>query len=152
MAYAKINGISQYEGTISSYEARINDNVVRYGYDGIYKQTLNSLLSFHLPSDSGTLALTSDIPNVPDVSDLCKINFTYDISKCKEGSVNIFVNNSSKDFSVDSIKDKYNMVVFAYIIKNCNITANVDMILYNNNPNFTGKVSVTPGMLLIIPN
>lgn len=152
VAYAKINGISQYEGTISSYEARINDNVVRYGYDGIYKQTLNNLFSFHLPSDSGTLALTSDIPNVPDVSDLCKINSMYDISKCKEGSVNIFVNNSSKDFSVDSIKDKYNMVVFAYITKNCNITANVDMILYNNNPNFTGKVSVTPGMLLIIPN
>lgn len=152
MAYAKINGISQYEGTISSYEARINDNVVRYGYDGIYKQTLDSLLSFNLPSDSGTLALTSDIPNVPDVSDLCKINFMYDISKCKEGSVNIFVNNSSKDFSVDSIKDKYNMVVFAYITENCNITANVNMILYNNTPNFTGKVSVTPGMLLIIPN
>ena len=85
-------------------------------------------------------------------SDLCKINLMYDISKCKEGSVNIFVNNSSKDFSVDSIKDKYDMVVFAYVTRNCNITANVNTILYNNVPNFTGKVSVTPGMFLIIPN
>jgi hypothetical protein len=83
---------------------------------------------------------------------LCKANIMYDISKCKEDSINIFVNNSSKDFSIDSIKDKYGMVVFAYVVGNCNITANVNMILYNNVPNFTGKVSVTPGMFLIIPN
>ena len=151
VAYTKINGISKYKGTINSYEARIDDDAVRYCYDGIYKQTLNSSVSFHLPSKTGTLALTSDIPDVPDVSNLCKTNLTYDISKCKEGSINIFVNNSSKDFSVDSIKDKYRMVVFAYVVGNCNITANVSTILYNNVPNFTGKVSVTPGMFLIIP-
>lgn len=152
VAYTKINGISQYEGTISSYEARIDDDIARYSYDGIYKQTSNGIMSLRLPSKTGTLALTSDIPDVPDVSDLCKINLTYDISKCKEGSINIFVNNSSKDFSVDSIKDKPGIVVFAYVSKNCNITANVNMILYNNDPNFTGKVSVTTGMFLIIPN
>ena len=152
VAYAKIDAISQYNGAVSSYEAKEDNNYTTYNYNEIINKTGSSVTTLRFPSETGTLALTSDIPNVPDVSDLCKTNLTYDISKCKEGSVNIFVNNSGKDFSVDSIKDKYNMVVFAYVTKNCNITANVNMILYNNVPNFTGKVSVTPGMFLITPN
>ena len=152
VAYAKIGAISQYNGVVSSYEAKEDDNYTTYNYNNIINKTGSSVTTLRFPSETGTLALTSDIPNVPDVSDLCKTNLTYDISKCKEGSVNIFVNNSSKDFSLDSIKDKYNMVVFAYVTKNCNITTNVNMILYNNVPNFTGKVSVTPGMFLITPN
>lgn len=152
VAYAKIDAISQYNGVVSSYEAKEDNNYTTYNCNEIINKTGSSVTTLRFPSETGTLALTSDIPNVPDVSDLCKINLMYDISKCKEGSVNIFVNNSSKDFSVDSIKDKYNMVVFAYVTRNCNITANVDTILYNNVPNFTGKVSVTPGMFLIIPN
>lgn len=149
VAYTKINGISQYEGTISSYEAKNGTDTVRYSYDGIVRETNGGLVHFNFPSGVGTLALTSDIP---DTSNLCKANLTYDISRCKEGSINIFINNSSKDFSLDSIKDKYGMVVFAYVVENCNITANINMIIYNNVPNFTGKVSVTPGMFLIIPN
>lgn len=152
VAYAKIDAISKYDGVVSSYEAKEDDNYTTYNYNEINNKTGSSVTTLRFPSETGTLALTSDIPNVPDVSDLCKINLMFDISKCKEGSVNIFVNNSSKDFSVDSIKDKYNIVVFAYVTRNCNITANVDTILYNNVPNFTGKVSVTPGMFLIIPN
>ena len=152
VAYAKIDAISQYDGVVSSYEAKEDTNYTAYNYNEIINKTGSSVTTLRFPSETGTLALTSDIPNVPDVSDLCKINLMYDISKCKEGSVNIFVNNSSKDFSVDSIKDKYNMVVFAYVTRNCNITANVNTIIYNNVPNFTGKVSVTPGMFLIIPN
>ena len=152
VAYAKIGAISQYNGVVSSYEAKDDDNYTTYNYNEIINKTGSSVFTLRFPSETGTLALTSDIPNVPDVSDLCKTNLTYDISKCKEGSVNIFINNSGKDFSVDSIKDKYNMVVFAYVTKNCNITANVNMILYNSVPNFTGKVSVTPGMFLITPN
>lgn len=152
VAYAKIDAISQYNGAVSSYEAKEDNNYTTYNCNEIINKTGSSVTTLRFPSETGTLALTSDIPNVPDVSDLCKTNFTYDISKCKEGSVNIFINNSGKDFSVDSIKDKYNMVVFAYVTKNCNITANVNMILYNNVPNFTGKVSVTPGMFLITPN
>lgn len=152
VAYAKIDAISQYNGAVSSYEAKEDNNYTTYNYNEIINKTGSGVTNLRFPSKTGTLALTSDIPNVPDVSDLCKINLTYDISKCKEGSVNIFINNSGKDFSVDSIKDKYNMVVFAYVTKNCNITANVNMILYNNVPNFTGKVSVTPGMFLITPN
>lgn len=152
VAYAKIDAISQYNGAVSSYEAKEDNNYTTYNCNEIINKTGSSVTTLRFPSETGTLALTSDIPNVPDVSDLCKTNLTYDISKCKEGSVNIFINNSGKDFSVDSIKDKYNMVVFAYVTKNCNITANVNMILYNNVPNFTGKVSVTPGMFLITPN
>lgn len=152
VAYAKIDAISQYNGVVSSYEAKDGINYTTYNYNEIINKTGSSVSTLRFPSKTGTLALTSDIPNVPDVSDLCKANITYDISKCKEGSINIFVNNSSKDFSVDSIKDKYGVVVFAYVVGNCNITANVNMILYNNVPNFTGKVSVTPGMFLIIPN
>lgn len=152
VAYAKIDAISQYNGAVSFYEAKEDNNYTTYNYNEINNKTGSSVTTLRFPSKTGTLALTSDIPNVPDVSDLCKTNLTYDISKCKEGSVNIFINNSGKDFSVDSIKDKYNMVVFAYVTKNCNITANVNMILYNNVPNFTGKVSVTPGMFLITSN
>ena len=152
VAYAKIDAISQYNGAVSSYEAKEDNNYTAYNYNEIINKTGSSVTTLRFPSETGTLALTSNIPDVPDVSDLCKTNLTYDISKCKEGSVNIFINNSGKDFSLDSIKDKYNMVVFAYVTKNCNITANVNMILYNNVPNFTGKVSVTPGMFLITPN
>ena len=152
VAYARIEEIYQYGGAVSSYNAKNGNNYTTYGCNKINNKAGDDVATLKIPSKNGTLALTSDIPNVPDVSDLCKINLMYDISKCKEGSVNIFVNNSSKDFSVDSIKDKYYMVVFAYVTRNCNITANVSTILYNNVPNFTGKVSVTPGMFLIIPS
>ena len=152
VAYTKIDAISRYNGVTGGYTATEGTNYTIYNCNEINNKVGSALATLRLPSKSGTIALTSDIPDVTDVSDLCKINLTYDISKCKEGSINVFVNNSSKDFSVDSIKDKYGIVVFAYVVENCNITTNTNMILYNNIPNFTGKVSVTPGMFLIIPN
>lgn len=152
VAYTKIDSISLFNGSVTGYEAKEGTNYTTYNCNEINNKVGSSITTLRLPSESGTLALKSDIPDAPDVSNLCKINLTYDISKCKEGSINIFVNNSSKDFSVDSIKDKEGMVVFAYVVESCNITTNVNMILYNNVPNFTGKVSVTPGMFLIIPN
>lgn len=152
VAYTKIDSISLFDGSTTSYRATEDKNYTIYGCNEINNKVGSGITTLRFPFESGTLALKSDIPDVPDVSDLCKVNIIYDISKCKEGSINIFVNNSSKDFSIDSIKDKYGMVVFAYVVGNCNITANENMILYNNVPNFTGKVSVTPGMFLIIPN
>lgn len=149
MAYTKIDSISLFGGNVTGYEAKEDTNYTTYNCNEINNKVGSGITTLRFPSESGTLALKSDIP---DVSDLLKANLIYDISKCKEGSINIFVNNSSKDFSIDSIKDKNGMVVFAYVVGNCNITANVNMILYNNVPNFTGKVSVTPGMFLIIPN
>lgn len=152
VAYTKIDSISLFNGSVNSYTATEDTNYTVYSCNEINNKGGDGINTLRFPLKSGTLALTSDIPDVPDVSNLCKINLTYDISKCKEGSINVFVNNSSKDFSVDSIKDKGGMVVFAYVVGNCNITANVDTIIYNNVPNYTGKVSVTPGMFLIIPN
>lgn len=152
VAYTKIDSISLFNGSTTSYQATDGINYTTYNCNEINNKVGSGITTLRFPLESGTLALKSDIPDVPDVSDLCKANITYDISKCKEGSINIFVNNSSKDFSIDSIKDKYGMVVFAYVVGNCNITTNANMILYNNVPNFTGKVSVTPGMFLIIPN
>lgn len=152
VAYTKIDSISLFNGSVTGYKATEDKNYTVYNCNEINSKVGSGIITLRLPSEPGTLALTSDIPDAPDVSNLCKINLTYDISKCKEGSINVFVNNSSKDFSVDSIKDKEGMVVFAYVVGNCNITTNVNMILYNNVPNFTGKVSVTPGMFLIIPN
>lgn len=149
MAYTKIDSISLFNGNVTGYKTKDDTNYTTYNCNEINNKVGSSITTLRFPSESGTLALKSDIP---DVSDLLKANLIYDISKCKEGSINIFVNNSSKDFSIDSIKDKYGMVVFAYVVGNCNITSNVNMILYNNVPNFTGKVSVTPGMFLIIPN
>lgn len=152
VAYTKIDSISLFNGSTTSYQATRDTNYTTYDCNEINNKVGSGITTLRFPFESGTLALKSDIPDVPDVSDLCKANIIYDISKCKEGSINIFVNNSSKDFSIDSIKDKYGMVVFAYVVGNCNITANEIMILYNNVPNFAGKVSVTPGMFLIIPN
>lgn len=151
VAYTKIDSISLFNGSTKSYTATENTDYTVYMHNEINNKVGGGITTLKFPFESGTLALKSDIPDVPDISNLCKVNFMYDISKCKEGSINIFVNNSSKDFSIDSIKDKTEMVVFVYVTKNCNITTNVDMILYNNVPNFTGKVSVTPGMFLIIP-
>ena len=37
---------------------------------------------------SGTLALLSDIPIIPDVSNLCKFNFVSSISECKGDRIN----------------------------------------------------------------
>lgn len=151
VAYTKIDSISLFNGSTTHYTATEDTNYTIYSCNKINNKVGSGLSTLTLPSESGTLALKSDIPDVTDVSDLCKANIVYDISKCKEGSINIFVNNSSKDFSIDSIKDKCGMVVFAYVVVNCNITSNANMILHNNVPNFTGKVSVKPGMSLIIP-
>ena len=151
VAYTKIDSISLFDGSTTSYKATENTDYTIYTYNEINNKVGSGITTLRFPFESGTLALKSDIPDVPDISNLCKANLVYDISKCKEGSINIFVNNSSKDFSIDSIKDKSEMVVFVYVAKNCNITTNANMILYNNVPNFTGKVSVTPGMFLIIP-
>lgn len=146
MAYTKIDSISLFNGNVKGYQAKEDTDYTIYNCNEINNKVGSGITTLRFPSESGTLALKSD------VSDLLKANLIYDISKCKKGSINIFVNNSSKDFSLDSIKDKSGMVVFAYVVGNCNITSNVNMILYNNVPNFTGKVSVTPGMFLIIPN
>lgn len=151
VAYTKIDSISLFDGSATSYKATKNTDYTIYTHNEINNKVGSGIVTLRFPFESGTLALKSDIPDVPDISNLCKANLVYDISKCKEGSINIFVNNSSKDFSIDSIKDKSEMVVFVYVAKNCNITTNANMILYNNVPNFTGKVSVTPGMFLIIP-
>lgn len=151
VAYTKIDSISLFDGSTTNYKATENTDYTIYTHNEINNKVGSSITTLRFPFKSGTLALKSDIPDVPDISNLCKANLVYDISKCKEGSINIFVNNSSKDFSIDSIKDKSEMVVFVYVAKNCNITTNANMILYNNVPNFTGKVSVTPGMFLIIP-
>lgn len=146
VAYTKIDSISLFNGSVKSYQATENMNYTIYGYNEINSKVGSGLITLRFPSKSGTLALKSD------VSDLLKANITYDISKCKKGSINVFVNDSSKDLSLDSIKDKEGMIVFAYVVASCNITANINMILYNNVPNFTGKVGVTPGMYLIIPS
>ena len=151
VAYTKIDSISLFDGSTKSYTATKNTDYTIYAHNEINNKVGSGITTLKFPFESGTLALKSDIPDVPDISNLCKANLVYDISKCKEGSINIFVNNSSKDFSIDSIKDKSEMVVFVYVAENCNITTNANMILYNNVPNFTGKVSVTPGMFLIIP-
>ena len=151
VAYTKIDSISLFNGSTTSYKATKNTDYTIYTHNEINNKVGSGITTLRFPFKSGTLALKSDIPDVPDISNLCKANLVYDISKCKEGSINIFVNNSSKDFSIDSIKDKSDMVVFVYVVENCNITTNANMILYNNVPNFTGKVSVTPGMFLIIP-
>ena len=53
------------------------------------------------PSKSGTFALTSDIPNI---SDLCKINFVDRPSNCVEGRINMFTT-TDRSISLNNIED-----------------------------------------------
>lgn len=72
-----------------------------YNSEGIIRQTSNGYTTMSLPAEGGTLALTSDIPNV---SDLCKLNFVDSPSNCVEGRINMFTT-TSRSISLNNIID-----------------------------------------------
>lgn len=91
-AYTKLIGLGGNEkGGIEWIQLEDNiENTTIYSVDNILVG--NNPLNF--PSKSGTLALTSDIPSIPDVSNLCKFNFINSISDCVNGRINFLFKNS----------------------------------------------------------
>lgn len=96
VAYTSIAGLGRnsIDGTIRDISTKNNQYSTKYGPAMIQKKDTNQNKSFslNLPSKSGTLALTDDIP---DVSNLCKLNFVDSISDCVDGRINFLFKNSN---------------------------------------------------------
>lgn len=94
LAQTKILGLEKHGNAIKSIAFVGNINkFTRYSYNTIdidCGSENDKLIS--LPSEAGTLALTSDIP---DVSNLCKLNFVNSISDCVNGRINFLFKNSN---------------------------------------------------------
>ena len=92
-AYANIEGLFTLGGNLRSIRFRDEVTKTIYGTNDITRTNTNNgeerTISF--PSKSGTFALTSDIP---DVSNLCKLNFVNSISDCVNGRINFLFKNS----------------------------------------------------------
>lgn len=96
LAYVNIPGLRKYgSGDIESIIVNNGNYSTQYSATSIRKQSKSSDTSilFDLPSKPGTLALESDIP---DVSNLCKLNFVNSISDCVNGRINFLFKNSNE--------------------------------------------------------
>lgn len=96
LAQTKINGLIQNRYTNSVTSLVVvdeDDHSVEYKYNGIDVGFSDGVFThIDFPPISGTLALTSDIP---DVSSLCKLNFVNIISDCVNGRINFLFKNSN---------------------------------------------------------
>ena len=100
-AYTRISGLDSGErgGGITQVTVSDDDDTnfsTKYTRDKItvYRNTEGEA-SLRFPFKSGTFALTSDIPSIPDVSNLCKFNFVNSISDCVNGRINFLFKNSN---------------------------------------------------------
>ena len=101
-AYVPINGLSRGDNnTVTSLSLGTSTGVAYYGSYGINFDTQHGAYSCYFPTAGGTFALTSDIPNV---SDLCKINFVDRPSNCVEGRINMFTT-TDRSISLNNIQD-----------------------------------------------
>ena len=101
-AYTTIGGLLAVSGALKhlvlengSYKTVYETNIQQINTDS------NTIYTYSFPKKGGTLALTSDIPNV---SDLCKLNFVDSPSNCVEGRINMFIT-TSRDISLNNIVD-----------------------------------------------
>ena len=93
--YTRISGLApNNSGSIGGITVNGDNYYTEYNDDGIIvdSQNLNAK-TIKFPSKSGTLAITSDIP---DVSSLCKFNFVDSISDCVNGRINFLFKNSNE--------------------------------------------------------
>lgn len=94
-AYADIEGLFTLNGNLRSI--CLSNEVAETVYDanGITRKNTNNEVrtTISFPEKSGTLAITSDIP---DVSSLCKFNFVNSISDCVNGRINFLFKNSNE--------------------------------------------------------
>lgn len=94
-AHTHIAGLyKNNNGSIANITIKSNNGSIAYGPTTIQtydtKNNLNGVLN--VPEKFGTLALTDDIP---DVSNLCKLNFVNSISDCVNGRINFLFKNSN---------------------------------------------------------
>lgn len=101
-AYTTIGGLVASSGTLKhialeegSYKTIYESNIQKINTDS------NTIYNYSFPKESGTFALTSDIPNV---SGLCKLNFVDSPSNCVEGRINMFTT-TSRSISLNNITD-----------------------------------------------
>lgn len=80
-------------GNIVSINVCKNHNNTEYNVEGIIINNYTvDAKTIKFPSDAGTFALLSDIPNV---SNLCKFNFISNISECVNGRINFLFKDSN---------------------------------------------------------
>lgn len=91
--YTRISGLGNNKGSIGSVIVYGDNYYTEYSDNRIIVDAQNpNRKTIKFPSKSGTLALLSDIP---DVSNLCKLNFVNSISDCVNGRINFLFKNSN---------------------------------------------------------
>lgn len=142
LIYGNDEYLSEIEFAADSNEHTSFDGKDFHSYDqeGTEKCTIS------LPDKDGTLALTSDIP---DVSSLCKFNSANDIERCVCGRIN-FMTPFDEEINLDSILHKNGIIIFAHFFDARNITCS-QTFLYNNDFVDNNK-KVEPGLFLIMTN
>ena len=129
LAQAKISGLVQVQGVLLGIKLKSRANEANFGPTQISVKGGGDeeLKAIKFPSKSGTFALTSDIP---DVSNIGKFNNVSFISDCVSGRINLLIPDGRK-VNLDDIKDKENIIIFAILIGQSNVTCS-DGFLYNN--------------------
>ena len=100
-ADTKIVGLAQNKQDTSIKSITVKQSIISSGHyttyetDGIQINDNKKIVELDFPSKSGTFALTSDIPSIPDISNLCKFNFVSSISECVNGRINFLFKNSN---------------------------------------------------------
>lgn len=140
LIYGNDEYLSEIEFTTDSDEHTSFDGKDFHSYDqeGTEKCTIS------LPDKDGTLALTSDIP---DVSSLCKFNSVNAIERCVYGRIN-FMTPIAEELNLDSILNKEGIIIFAHPSTASNITCSEGFI-YNQDYIDNNK-RVEPGLFLIM--
>lgn len=140
LIYGNDEYLSEIEFTADSDEHTSFDGKDFHSYDqeGTEKRTIS------LPDKDGTLALTSDIP---DVSSLCKFNSANAIERCVYGRIN-FMTPIAEELNLDSILNEEGIIIFAHPSTASNITCSEGFI-YNHDYIDNNK-RVEPGLFLIM--
>ena len=101
-AYVPIPGLSRdIDNNVYQLMVGKDINCTRYVNGSISRDFNGNSALYAFPAEGGTFAMTSDIPNV---SDLCKINFVDRPSNCVEGRINMFTT-TDRSISLNNIQD-----------------------------------------------
>lgn len=95
-AHTNIPGLNKNsQGSLSNVVLSSETQNTYYGQNGIDVEDKSSKrrINISFPTHSGALAIASDIP---DVSNLCRLNFINSISECVNGRINFLFKNSSE--------------------------------------------------------
>lgn len=148
-----IYGNDEYLSEIE-FAADSNEHTSFDGKDfNSYDQEGTEKCTISLPDKDGTLALTSDIP---DVSSLCKFNSAAWIEDCVYGRIN-FLNSCDTEINLDSIRNKEGIIIFAYLQDQSNITCS-NGFFYNEddvNQKVVGAgtflITCSGGIMIVLP-